>query len=180
MATNTAAARSPASRLKPLPQKRGAAVAVAVALVGATQVAKPAAHDPRLLPQSGQSPASQRPTMATNTVVARSPASRLASLLQKRGGGRFCRSGFSREPGPDTHPQPEARLLIGKNAQPHGAKMTIISIAYRTTETYIFISICFIPSAEPALRPCRNTYARALNACDAAQRCAAAVPALQG
>ncbi len=57
MAIITAAARSPASRLPSLPQKRGAALDVAVDVVGAAEAAKPAPHDPRLLPQSRQSPA---------------------------------------------------------------------------------------------------------------------------
>ena len=87
MAIDTVAARLPASRLPSLPQKRGAAVDVDVDVdvVGAAGAAKPAPHDPRLLPQSRQKPAPQRHTMVTNTTAARSPASRLASLPQKRG-----------------------------------------------------------------------------------------------
>ncbi len=70
--------------------------------------------------------------------------------------------------------------MTGRNARPHGAKRPILSTTYRNSETYIFISFCFIHVPRPALHPSCITNAGALNACYAAQRFATAVPALQG
>ena len=82
MAIDTVAVSSPASRLPSLLQKRGAALDV----VGAAGAAKPAVQDPWRCPQSGQRSDPQRRTMAIDTAAASLPASRLASLPQKRGG----------------------------------------------------------------------------------------------
>ena len=127
MAINTTAARSPASRLASLPQKTGAALAVAV--VGAAGAAKPAARDPRLLPHSGKSTAAPNGGDQHGRCKVTGFATPVAPT-QAKAAAAFVGAASAVSPVQAPHPNPEAQLLIGKNARPCSAKTSILSTTY--------------------------------------------------
>lgn len=121
----------------------------------------------------GHIPATKGNRIAIEAVAASGPASRFASLLQNQRKPKplqaqrrsrciehtatptqaqptqgsalaVCRSGFSREPHRARIPGLKVLLHIGTRRRPHSEKWSIFSNTYRNSETYIFISFCFI------------------------------------